>query len=54
MELFIKGINIDWSKISERSYLRGIEAVSQISELSFSKPVTFFCRRKRERQVYDP
>ena len=41
MELFIKGINIDWSKISERSYLRGIEAVSQISELSFSKPVTF-------------
>ncbi|MBR3579388.1 MAG: AAA family ATPase [Lachnospiraceae bacterium] len=42
MELFIKGINIDWSKISERSYLRGIEAVSQISELSFSKPVTFF------------
>lgn len=42
MELFIKGINIDWSKISERSYLRRIEAVSQISELSFSKPVTFF------------
>ena len=42
MELFIKGINIDWSKISERSYLRGIGAVSQISELSFSKPVTFF------------
>ncbi|MCR5650226.1 MAG: AAA family ATPase [Lachnospiraceae bacterium] len=42
MELFIKGINIDWSKISERSYLRGIEAVSKINELSFEKPVTFF------------
>ena len=42
MELFIKGINIDWSKISERSYLRGIEAVSKISELSFRQPVTFF------------
>lgn len=42
MELFIKGINIDWSKISERSYLRGIEAVSGINELSFHKPVTFF------------
>ncbi|MCR5232984.1 MAG: AAA family ATPase [Lachnospiraceae bacterium] len=42
MELFIKGINIDWSKISERSYLRGIEAVSQVSELNFSKPVTLF------------
>ena len=42
MELFIKGINIDWSKISERSYLRGIGAVSGINELSFHKPVTFF------------
>ena len=42
MELFIKGISIDWSGISERSYLRGIEAVSKIHELSFGKPVTFF------------
>ncbi len=42
MELFIKGISIDWGRISERSYLRGIGAVSRINELSFHKPVTFF------------
>ena len=40
--LHIKGISIDWDKISGRSYLRDIPAISAVNELSFHKPVTFF------------
>ncbi len=42
MELYIKGITIDWDKISRGSYLRSIPAVSNVNTLSFHKPVTFF------------
>ncbi len=41
-ELFIKGLRINWDEISEDSYLRSIEALSQLNELEFHKPVTFF------------
>ena len=42
VELHIKGINIDWDKIDSRSYLRGIESIAGVSDLSFHKPITFF------------
>lgn len=40
--MFINGISIDWDKIEPDSYLRNIDAVKNIQELRFSKPVTFF------------
>ena len=42
VELHIKGISIDWDKIDSRSYLRGIESIAGLSNLSFHKPITFF------------
>ena len=41
-ELFIKGLRINWNEISQDSYLRSIEALSQLKELEFHKPITFF------------
>ena len=41
-ELHIKGINIDWDKISQGSYLREIPSISGMSTLMFHKPITFF------------
>lgn len=41
-ELFIKSFYIDWDKIDEDSYLRGIEAIRDISHKPFDKSVTFF------------
>ena len=41
-ELFIKGLKINWNEISQDSYLRSIEALSQLKELEFHKPITFF------------
>ncbi len=40
--LHIKSVSIDWEKIDEYSYLRGIDAISGLEELAFNKPVTFF------------
>lgn len=40
--MFIKGLSIDWNRISEDSYLRDIEAICDIDTLSFSNSVTFF------------
>ena len=42
MNLFIKGLDIDWNKIKESSYLRQIPSIGGVSELMFKKPVTFF------------
>ena len=41
-KLHIKGIQIDWDKISRDSYLRGIPSLSGIRDLAFHKPITFF------------
>ena len=41
-ELYIKGISIDWDKISQSSYLRAIPSISNMSTLNFHKPITFF------------
>ena len=41
-ELYIRGLTIDWDRIEETSYLRGIPSVSGVSELNFMKPITFF------------
>ncbi len=41
-KLFVKGAFIDWTKISEDSYLRDIDAIKNIERLEFRKPVTFF------------
>ena len=39
---FIKELSIDWNKIDEYSYLRRIEALKDLDELIFDKPITFF------------
>lgn len=41
-QLHIKGINIDWDKISRGNYLRDIPSISGVSSLMFHKPITFF------------
>lgn len=41
-ELHIKGISIDWDKISRGSYLRYIPSIVGVSSLMFHKPITFF------------
>ena len=38
----INGLMIDWDKIDRRSYLRNIPAISGISHMAFTHPVTFF------------
>ena len=40
--LFVRGLRIAWDRVSPDSYLRGIEAISGLSELSFHRRVTFF------------
>ena len=42
INLLLRGLRIDWEEISGRSYLRGIPAISGLSELSFQNNVTFF------------
>ncbi len=39
---FIRSLSIDWSKISEDSYLHRINAIKDLTNLSFHKPITFF------------
>ncbi len=41
-QLHIKGINIDWDKISRGSYLRDIPSIARVSSLMFHRPITFF------------
>ena len=41
-ELLVKSITVDWDRIGKDSYLRGIEALADVREISFSGPVTFF------------
>ena len=41
-DLIIRGLRIDWSKISEDSYLREIEALKGLEEIRFERRVTFF------------
>ena len=40
--MFIKRVLIDWNKIEEESYIRGIKAFSNLECLEFTKPITFF------------
>lgn len=42
MNLKIRGIRIDWSKIEKDSYLRDIPAIASIDQLEFSQSITFF------------
>ncbi len=42
IDLIIHGLRIDWSKIGRDSYLRNIPALSELDELEFMRPVTFF------------
>lgn len=41
-ELLINSLTIDWSKVSRKSYLRDIPAISKLNYLEFSSPVTCF------------
>ncbi|MBQ9990970.1 MAG: AAA family ATPase [Lachnospiraceae bacterium] len=41
-EQFIQRLSIDWNKIEQSSYLRKIEAIKDLDELVFEKPITFF------------
>ena len=40
--MFIKDVFIDWNKVEKGSYLREIEAIHNVSKISFNKQVTFF------------
>ncbi len=40
--MFVKGLSIDWKKISGESYLRKIDALKDIEKLTFHSLVTFF------------
>ena len=40
--MFIKDVYIDWGKIDKGSYLREIDAIRDINQISFDSPVTFF------------
>ena len=42
MELFIRGVRIDWESVDPCSYLHKIESIKSFSELSFTNPITFF------------
>lgn len=41
-EQFIQRLSIDWNKIERNSYLREIDAIKELEELEFDKPITFF------------
>lgn len=40
--LYVNNLKIDWSVISEDSYLRKIHSIAKIQKLTFEKPVTIF------------
>ena len=40
-QLFIKGVQIEWEKINEYSYLREIPALQFEENLKFSQSITF-------------
>ncbi len=42
MDLKIRGLRIEWSRVGEDSYIRDIPAIASIDQLGFSKPITFF------------
>ena len=42
ISLFIYKAIIEWEKIEKESYLRDIDAISGVEEVTFSKPATFF------------
>lgn len=41
-EQFIQRLYIDWNKIERNSYLRRIDAIKELEEFVFDKPITFF------------
>ncbi len=41
-KLYIRGVDINWERIQPRRYLRSIKAFSDLSSITFHKPVTFF------------
>lgn len=41
-ENFVRAIEIDWSRVAEESYLRGIGALNRVERVEFTAPVTFF------------
>ncbi len=42
VSLPIQGVSINWDKIDQRSYLRGIEAIKDLDYLEFHKNITIF------------
>ena len=40
--LFLRALSVEWERIPQDSYLRGIPAIASIRSLSFPAPVTFF------------
>lgn len=41
-EQYIKGVGINWDKVSEDSYIREIDAISNMDYMPFDKAITFF------------
>lgn len=50
--MYIKQVLIDWNRIGEDSFLRGIEALRDVEKIDFNKPVTFFVGEKGRRTVF--
>lgn len=42
---FLRGLAIDWNKVPEDSYLRGILALTRLESLEFTHDVTIFAGR---------
>ena len=41
-DFYVNTLKIDWSQISQDSYLRRIRAISKVKKINFKKPVTIF------------
>ena len=41
-ENFVRAVEIDWRRVAEESYLRGIGALNRVERVEFAAPVTFF------------
>ncbi len=39
---FIKGIKIDWNRVSNNTYIQNISSIQSISQLEFNNNITFF------------
>ncbi|MBR5932724.1 MAG: hypothetical protein IK002_01935 [Treponema sp.] len=51
-DLYVNNLKIDWSVISEDSYLRKIHSIAKIQKLTFEKPVTIFLEKMVQENLH--